>query len=125
MRFSLTKSLVVLAVLSGVDARPWPGFPWAKYLIGDEAASAGGAGGVQARGAKEVKIPKAEIPVTTVKAPESTVQMYASAPFSPLLRVAYQGLRLIVMLPDQLHRRSPPTQKTSGSRIPNLTVTGE
>ena len=87
MHFSLTKSLVVLAVLSGVDARPWSGFPWArKYLIGDQAGTAGG--GVQARaanGGKEVKIPKAEIPVTTVKAAESTVQMYVSArTLSPL-----------------------------------------
>ena len=68
MRFSLTKSLVVLAVLSGVDARPAPESLWARFLNG---------GSVQNRAVKdtEVKIPKAEIPVTTVKAPESTVQM--------------------------------------------------
>ncbi|KAF8421008.1 glycoside hydrolase family 81 protein [Tirmania nivea] len=78
MRISLTKSLVVLAVLSSVDARPWPELQWAEYL--DEPASAGE---VQAKGVKEVKIPKAEIPVTTVRVSKSTVQIPAPPKVTP------------------------------------------
>lgn len=71
--------------------------------------SAGDAGGVQARGAKEVKIPKAEIPVTTVKAPESTVQMYGSTPF----HFGIQGcIRLIVCF------QTSPTEDHSQPRQP-------
>ncbi|KAF8445295.1 glycosyl hydrolase family 81-domain-containing protein [Terfezia claveryi] len=65
MRFSFTKSLVVLGVLSSVDARPWPGFPWARSVTGDESASAGGQGGMQARGMREVKIRRPAPPKIT------------------------------------------------------------
>lgn len=85
MRFSLTKSLIVLAVLSGVDARPWPEFPWARYLTGNEAAGGGGLEGRAAKGEKEVdyEIPKAQVPVTTVKAPDSTMQIPAPPAVTP------------------------------------------
>lgn len=64
MRFSLTKSLIVLAVLSGVDARP---------------AHEPAVGSLNLRAVKdgqEVNVPKPEVSVTVIKAPESTVQMF-------------------------------------------------
>jgi len=76
MHFSLIKSLVVFTVISAVGVRPWPEFPWARYLAGDEGGSAEVVQARAVNGGKKVKIPKAEVSVTTVKAPEYTMQMY-------------------------------------------------